>query len=400
MRLLTADYIFPISQAPLKNGYLLLDDQNTIVSVVSKDDWQNSPYKHLNPEKHEGIICPGFINSHCHLELSYLKNAVPKQQGLAKFVVDLQRIRHQFNEAEINLAIQKADLQMQQNGIVAVGDISNGATSFKTKAVSKIKYYNFIELFGFDQNKAEETYNSALDLKDKLLDVCGDNAAFSIVPHAPYSVSRKLFKKIGDEAYQNNYLISMHNQETEDENLLFQSKKGALKDMLEQFGLDLSQWQATGFDSMPSVVSQLPKCVKMLLVHNTFTNQKNIEWARDYSKLLWWCFCPKANLYIENKLPDFSLFTSFKNRLVVGTDSLASNTELSILEELKTIQNHSKVFVLQDLLAMATQNAAAFFEFKDLGSFDKGKKPGVNLISQVDLEKLMLRENSCISVLA
>ena len=400
MRLITADYIFPISETPIANGYLLINKNGEIVALFNEEEVKKNNFENLPIEKHHGIICPGFINSHCHLELSYLKNLVPQKKGLADFVWDLQKIRNQYSEQEIHNAIENADQQMYTNGIVAVGDICNGSSTFATKAKSKIKYYNFIELFGFENDKADEVFNRALLLKDELVNTASANADFSIIPHSPYSVSTKLFKKISEACYANGNIISMHSQETEDENTLFKYKSGKIAEMLLSFGLNLEQWKPTGFNSMPSVMVNLPKCNKTLLVHNTFTSTEDIEWANNYSKMIWWCFCPNANEYIENKLPDFSLFNRLKNRLTIGTDSLASNHTLSILDELKVIQNKTEQFSLNELLKMATQNGADFFGYEALGNFEKGKIPGVNLITHVNMERLKLTEHSAVVKLA
>ena len=112
----------------------------------------------------------------------------------------------------------------------------------------------------------------------------------------------------------------------------------------------------------------------MLLVHNTFTLQKEI--TDNY-----YCTCPKANLYIENSLPDYSIFNT--DKLCLGTDSLASNNTLSILEELQTIKENSN-FELNTLLKIACKNGADVLGFEKFGTFEKGKTPGVNLIEDLD----------------
>ena len=91
--------------------------------------------------------------------------------------------------------------------------------------------------------------------------------------------------------------------------------------------------------------------------------------------------CPKANLYIENSLPDYSIFDVEK--LCLGTDSLASNSSLSILEELKVLQENTD-FDINTLLKIACKNGAEALGLKDLGTFEKGKTPGVNLINNLN----------------
>jgi len=110
---------------------------------------------------------------------------------------------------------------------------------------------------------------------------------------------------------------------------------------------------------------------KILLVHNTFSRKEDI--TDNY-----YCTCPKANLYIENSLPDYSIFNAEK--LCVGTDSLASNNSLSILDEIQIIKENSD-FDLHTLLKIASKNGADALGFTTLGTFEKGKSPGVNLIS-------------------
>ena len=113
---------------------------------------------------------------------------------------------------------------------------------------------------------------------------------------------------------------------------------------------------------------------KMLLVHNTFAEKEDI--TDNY-----YCTCPKANLYIENALPDYSIFDT--DKLCVGTDSLASNDALSILEELIVIKKNSN-FDMNTLLKIACKNGAEALGFEQLGTFEKGKIPGINLIQNLD----------------
>ena len=115
----------------------------------------------------------------------------------------------------------------------------------------------------------------------------------------------------------------------------------------------------------------------MILVHNTFTKKEDI--TDNY-----YCTCPKANLYIENSLPDYSIFDT--DKLCIGTDSLASNTSLSILEELKIIKENSN-FDTNTLLKISSKNGARALGFNDLGTLKKGKTPGVNLIQNFNKSK-------------
>ncbi len=391
MRYLTADYIFPITQEPIKNGVLVVDNDGTILEVLN----QNNDIPKDKIEHFEGILCPGFINSHCHLELSHLKGQIKEHTHIYGFVEELQSKRT-ASENLLQEAIQKADTEMIANGIVAVGDISNGSTSFQQKADSKIFYHTFIELFGFNPDAACQNFEKALDLKKQLEQM---KLSASIVPHSPYSVSEKLFNLIR-ENHLESLPICIHNQENNEENTFYEEGVGKIAQMLQGFGLSLDLWEAKNQSSLVSYLKMLPKNSNCMLVHNTFTTKEDIEFAIKNHQNLYWCFCPRANQYIENTLPNFKLFTSRNLKCTIGTDSLASNYGLSVLEEIKTISYAEPSILLQELLKWSTFNGAEFLNIsKTFGSFEKGKKPGVNWIKNVDLEEMRLRQESVVSLI-
>jgi cytosine/adenosine deaminase-related metal-dependent hydrolase len=384
MRFITADYIFPVSSPPIKNGVIVVDDDGTIVEIKSE-------MRNEKSEIFRGIICPGFINAHCHLELSHLKNKLTEGRGLPGFIKEILTLRNSSMDL-IDQAMAEADEEMFRNGIVAVGDISNTNQSFTRKENSKIRYHTFIELFDLNPERTEIEFEKGLQL---FTDATNHRLPASLTPHAPYSVTQKLLKKINEYAYACNGLLSMHNEETESENEMFLHAKGKLHETFINLGVDLSWFRPTGFNSLASTLVHLPKCNRMQLVHNTFTTAEDITWAHLYSMMIWWCTCPNANLFIENRLPDYKLFTEAGCRMTIGTDSYASNRSLSIFDEMKTISKHAPFVSLETLIRWATMNGAEFLGFnKEFGSIEKGKKPGLNLLKNIDLEKLILTEDS------
>ena len=384
MRKISADYIFTISSQPVKNGVVVVADDGQIIDVLPEGDVSGPDI-----ELHQGIICPGFVNAHCHLELMHLQGKLEEQKGLDEFIKGIESIR-KSTEEEILLAIEKGEDEMIARGIVAVGDISNTAHSFLQKSKARIKYHTFIEVLGFHPDRAGKAFSAGLKLFEQLAH------PRSIVPHAPYSASEKLLKKINNFAQENNSILCIHNQESEEEDKLFLRKEGKILERLKHFGIDTSSWEATGFSSLRSTLVHLPKGNKVQLVHNTFTSKEDMEWAEDYSKLIWWCFCPNANLYIENALPKFEQFVDAGAKITIGTDSIASNWNLCVLEELKIISKHTSRVSLQHLLTWATKNGAEFLGFDKLGTIEKGKNPGLNLIQHPDFSTLSLTEKSSV----
>lgn len=371
----SADFILPATSEPLKNGIVAVDAEGIILGVYPEDGVE--PPDHL--ERFNGIIVPGFINSHCHLELSYLHQQIPEHEELIPFVKKVISLKKPYS-VESKKAMEKADQQMRDNGIVAVADVSNTIHSKEVKENSDLFYYTFVELLSFEPDSAKETFRKGLELLEQLAPLPS-----SIVPHAPYSTSKELFRFIGKFCGESGSPLTIHNQESEDENKLYRYKTGEFLDFYKDLGINIDFFKPQARNSIQSIIPLIPVEQKTMLVHNTYTSLKDIYFILRSGRAVTWCFCPNANLYIENRLPKIEMFLYHDFNITLGTDSLASNKELCILSELKTLHSHFPSLSLAETITWATINGAKFLGIEDkFGSIEKGKKPGLNLISKVN----------------
>ncbi len=294
--------------------------------------------------------------------------------------------RH-FDQEEITGAIDRAEKEMLQCGIVAVGDICNNTLSLHQKESSVLHYKNFIEVSGWHPDVAEARFEKSKSYYDEFIKKKQETF---LVPHAPYSVSQNLWGKIAPYFTQN--VVSIHNQETPDEDEFFLNGSGSLVDMYKKMNIDNSFYQAPQLRSLQTYFSNFEKASSVILVHNTFTQQEDIDYIyreKASDQLVSFCLCPNANFYIESKLPPVEMLLRNECNIVVGTDSLASNHQLNILEELKTISKNFPNIPLEKLLQWATINGAKALQADALvGSFEKGKQPGIVLIENVEGKKL------------
>jgi len=376
MKIFIADYVFPVFAAPIKNGVVTVDDDGTVISVanIPSPDTKSSDVQHL-----KGIICPGFVNTHCHLELSHLKKKISSHGGLIDFIKNIQSVRA-ADASVITDAAVKADQEMYDNGIVAVGDICNSNVTIPIKKQSKIYYHSFVEAFGFQPGRAEEVFNNALALLNEF-----KPAPSSITPHSPYSVSKELFRLIKKYSETGRNLLSIHNQESDEENKFFRYRLGGFLDLYAHFGMDITFFKSQARNSVQSMIPLLTNKQEILLVHNTCTNLKDIYFIKRFDRKVHFCFCPGANLYIENKLPKVELFVDQGFNLTLGTDSLASNTKLCILNEMRILQEKFPSLSTERLIQWATINGAKFLGIDDdKGTIEPGKTPGLNLITGLD----------------
>lgn len=332
-----------------------------------------------------GILSPGLINCHCHLELSHLKNVIPPHTGLIKFLCSVVTKRD-FSQEIIQEEIIKAEKEMYDNGIVAVGDIGNTADTAEIKSKSRIRWQNFVEVLSFTDEKADENvelYKQVANQLEKTLRISELVHRTSIVPHAPYSISPKSFKLINE--LTKNQVISIHNQEHPAEDELYKTGGGEYLKLFKIFGINQSPFPVTGLSSIRSVLPYFSNNQTIFLIHNTFMPEDDIVFAKEYASenglTLIWCLCVNANLYIENKTPPIETFIKNKCPLVLGTDSYSSNWQLSIAKEIQAIRSHFPSLSLETILQWATINGAKALRWDDeLGSFEKGKRPGVILL--------------------
>ena len=399
MRKISANYILPVNGPLLKNGIITIDNEGTITDIIdTKGQLKEIPVL----EFYNGIIVPGFINSHCHIDLSHLKEQVPAGRGMFSFFRQLKEKRNSLPEHRHEI-IKNADSEMKRNGIVAVGDISNGDYSFPIKSNSEIYYHTFIEIFGIDDSKTNKLFLQARELFEKYYSYFNNNSLTnaSINPHSSITVSPLLFQKIfSDKKY--NEIISIHNQESENEQFLFSSKTGELYDFMKKAGADYSWINTSVNSSLINILQFLPDNTKTILVHNSYTTENDIKFAEKHftKDNLFWAFCPGSNLYIGNKLPDIVAFIKYNQNICIGTDSLASNKTLSILDELKILTNYYPDIPFQTLMKWATMNGAKALNIeKKYGSIEIGKKPGLNLIKNFDFQSMNIQNNSYIEVL-
>lgn len=376
MKYLTSDYVLPITSAPIKQGVIVLDDEGTILKIGSRSEFKSSDL-----EVHKGILLPGLINTHCHLELSHMQGVCPTGTKLIQFITNVVQLR-EYEQEVILQHIREKDEAMWASGIQAVGDISNKLDTAAQKEKSPISYYTFVECFDMMQpamtERTIENYRAVFAGQAR-----GDGNKKSFVPHAPYSVTPELFDFL-NRANPDKATISIHNTETEDENLLFQKGTGGFKNFYESLGMSLDHFQPTGSNSIDYAIKHMRPKKSNLLVHNTLTTSEDIQKVHEWSDNTYWATCPNANLYIENRLPNYKLFIESDAKMTIGTDSIMSNWQLDIWEEIKTIKKMQSYVPLTDLLQWATLNGAKALGYdKNMGSLDIGKRPGV---VQVDVD--------------
>ena len=388
MKRFSAQYIITNSGPPLKRAIITTEDDGTILCI---EDTGGNPEEKHSVEFHNGIIIPGFVNCHCHLELSHMKGSIAQGSCLGGFVEQVRNTRDN-NSENIIASAYSADNEMYSEGIVLCADICNTSLSFNIKKESSIRYINLLEVFGIDAEKAGRRMDEIIKVAETAEKM---NLPSSMVPHSAYSMSLSLLRLLRVKS-DNNKVTSIHFMETSGEKAFLENHSGPFMASYKLSGLIPSRLE-TVKSHVDAVLNEITLSGNLILVHNTFADRETIRKIKE-RKNLFWCLCPNSNIYIENEMPPLDLLIEEDCEIVIGTDSLASNNKLSVLEELKTLQVNFPAVSIEELVRWATVNGAkALGEEGRFGKIESGKKPGLLLLHNVDLNNMKLLPGSFVT---
>ena len=193
MKRFTAQYIRTNSGPPLKRAVITTEDDGAIVSI---EDTAGDLKEIHSTEFYNGIIIPGFVNCHCHLELSHLKDYSSKGKGLGDFIEQIRSTRD-YNKESAYSSISSADSYMYKEGIVLCADVCNTSDSFNIKKQSRLSYINLLEVFGLDPEKAGRRIDDILKVAETAKEM---DLPYSLVPHSAYSRSLTLCRLLRNES--------------------------------------------------------------------------------------------------------------------------------------------------------------------------------------------------------
>ncbi len=371
-----ASHLLWTRSAWIKNPIVSVDAATGRILAIDTYDSTAGLDSSAGVEFHAGVLCPSFVNAHCHLELSHLRGRVEGGDGLAAFVAQVGRAGEGITAEERRRAIESADRAMREEGIAAVADHANGDAACAVKRASALRYHTFAEVCGLRRNNMEAA-RALLAEPDT-----------SLTPHSTYSLPDALFKEVC--AVASDAPLSIHLLEDEAELKLYH-KVGALHEWYAQMGFECD------FLHYGMPVERIVECVpsdrSVMLVHNCYISPIDIFILQNhFTAPIWWVLCPRSNRYISGIEPrTVELLRQSGAQICIGTDSLASNGSLSVVEELKCFQG----IPLHELLGWATANGAAALGMDDeLGDVAVGRTCGLTLLEGVDMESLTLTEES------
>ena len=377
---ITASYIYTLDAGePIRNGFVEYDDTDgTILNVgecASDEVVQDC------------AIVPGFVNSHCHVELSHLHGKFVKGTGMAGFIDQINGLRDWAgNDVKTKLVQQWMD-KMWKDGVSAMADISNDESSFPVKKTHAMYTRTFLEVFGSEPEMCDGVMKDVAQLQ-RIADEAGIDAAPT--PHSCYTMSPQLLSASADAGMERGF-ISYHSQESQEEEDLVRSGSGAMYENRKRSGM--STPPVTGESSLKYFIDRLaaarkaPYDERILLVHNVCLSQGDIDAALKVMKNVYWAICPLSNIFIHNALPPVGLMRENRLNITLGTDSLSSNDDLDMVKEIICLHENFPEVPMNEIFTWACLNGASFLmKDSELGSLSVGKRPGIVVVRNIDAD--------------
>ncbi len=386
---IAASFVYTLdAKEPIRNGYVEYDDDGIVTGV--------GPCGDISSEEcfHDGALVPGFVNAHCHVELSHLHGKFRKGTGMAGFIDQINELRDWAGRDVKSSLVREWMDKMWADGVSAMADISNDDSSFEVKAAHPMYTRTFLEVFGSEPHMCEGVMSDVTALNEQA-DRAGIDAAPT--PHSCYTMSPQLLSASAAAGLEKGWL-SYHSQESQEEEDLLISGSGAMYENRKRSGM--STPPVTGESSLKYFLDRLaaakpaPYDEHILLVHNVCLGQSDIDSAKKVMNNVYWAICPLSNIFIHNALPPVPLMRENRLDIMVGTDSLSSNDDLDMVKELYCLHENFPEVPMDELLRWASLNGARFLSKADvLGTLTPGKKPGIVLIDRLDKDGNLTSES-------
>jgi cytosine/adenosine deaminase-related metal-dependent hydrolase len=367
-----ARWVLPIDRAPIAGGWIE-SDNGRIVRVG------NGPAPGPADDLGDTAILPGLVNAHTHLELAWMAGRVPPSASMDEWIRKLLALRrqgHEDGEPGVVEAMARAAVAMHATGTVLVGDISNTLLSPPVLAKAGLGGVVFHEILGFNAPDPARAVREAWERVDRVRESSEDPASdaglkYSVVAHAPYSVSPALVTEIANHADRTP--LAIHLGESREEIDFLRHGRGPIRDMLEALGVWTATWRAPQCDPVQYILRLGYLRPGTLIVHGVHLTDEGLDRLQRAGAVL--VACPRSNIWVGAGSPRLGHFYAARLPVAIGTDSLASVPTLNLFDELAEMRRLSPELAAPTLLDSATRRGAEALGFgREFGTLAPGKR--------------------------
>jgi aminodeoxyfutalosine deaminase len=373
VRIFHADHLLPGDAPPLADGAVVVGGGGEVLDVGPAAEVLP---RHAGAEivRVRGVLLPGLVNAHTHLELSAMRGRVGGGCGFVGWVDALIAHRHEMSPEEDSEAIDAAVDELVRSGTVAVGEVTNSLAAVQPLARRGIAGCVFHEVFGQDRAAVlRRVAGLRAELEERVPLWPSRDLAYAPAPHTLYTTHEDAIRALFEAVTRMEARTSLHLAEHAPERRAIEHGDGPVPEWLFARAKQRPEWPKVPLFDYAERVGALSPSV--LLVH--MVEARAEELARVVAKGSPVVLCPRSNLHIEMKLPPLLALRSAGIEAALGTDSLASNASLDVLAEAKALADRFPGVPAHELVTMATWNGARALGRTDLGRLAKGARPGL-----------------------
>jgi cytosine/adenosine deaminase-related metal-dependent hydrolase len=373
---LHASWVVPGDAPPWADGAVVLAPDETIVDAGKAADVLPR-HAGAKLKKIDGVLVPGLVNAHTHIELSALRGQVPGGHGFVSWATRLIGARSELAIEHELEAIAVALDELERAGTRAVGDVSNTLSTAVPLSRRGFGGSVFHEVFGLSREIALGRVQSlAAQVEQAVGEWPSGDLRYAPAPHTLYTTHPDAVRALLAEAARFGGPTTLHLLEHAGERAAIERGEGPVVDWIEQ----RMKMPTAGFTwPRRDVIAYATELGALgpgtLLVHLTEAQPADLERIAASGAPV--VLCPRSNLFIETKLPPLLAMRAAGVAPALGTDSLASNASLDVLAEARALADRFPTVPAWELVAMATWNGARALGRSDLGRVAKGARPGL-----------------------
>ena len=365
MEILTASWVLPISRPPVSRGRVAIDGSRVVwVGRAGEAGEPDAPVRDLG----EGVLVPGLVNAHCHLELSHLAGRLELGHGFVPWVEDVVASRGRFTDDEIRVAAAGAVRFLEEHGTVAVADVSNALGHLDLLGGARLSAVVFLELLAWDPAKAEATLAWADERLRSIGPSLRPGVEVRLAAHAPHSVSPALLRGLVERGGA----AAIHLAESRDEAEFLASGGGAWPSFLAKRGLGHVELAVPGLSPVRYTESLGVLHSRLVAAHGVQVDAADREVLARHGVSV--VLCPRSNRNLGVGTADAPALRAAGVRLALGTDSLASVETLDVLEDAALLQRQFPDLDPAAIVRMATLGGAEALGLDDLGAIAPGRR--------------------------
>jgi cytosine/adenosine deaminase-related metal-dependent hydrolase len=361
---LRAKFIVVDANRVIENGVIKI--KGNLIEEIGKAGKYSQVYGDLG----DAVLMPGLVNAHTHLRLTDVLGKIPPGTPFDKWIVRLAKVFPDWSKEKKIESTKKGLSILVRNGVTSVGEVTSlkGPYLLPCLRRDRLRKVVFLEVIDTEPLNARRDIDEVENLIKSQKGL--HNFSFGIYPHAPYTVSPVLYTLLARLARGLGLPFATHIGETQDEVRLLQGKKSTFTDLNKRFGIPAP------FETPPKLypieylleIGALYKGVN--LVHCNYLTDGEIELIARHGGIV--VFCPGSHKYFGHKRHPIHRLLKRGITIAVGTDSLASNSELNIFSEMKILRKEYRLEP-STIFKMVTENGArALFGAKRLGVLRKG----------------------------